>query len=378
MEPTELAAEIEDSLWKDHLDKWFPRCVLESGRFHAAFSRDWTLEPDPREFVVFQARMTWVCGTIGQGQFGQWAQRGAAYLVERLVSPDGAVEWMPEAEYRHVYGAAFAIYGLAVAGFLQPAQAIFAWMERALHDPVHGGYFEFVDRNDRRQQGPHDKNDAIGTPFGMKSQNSHIHILEAFTELASIWPDSLLLQRLHEVFDIVRIKLLAPEGYLFGIVLPDWTPRPWPVSYGHNIETAHLLISAADVLKVDATVAAAALVNHTLNQGVDWERGGIFYSGDEKQPIDRSKVWWSQAEALLGFAHGLSLPGVDRERCWRALVGTWEWIKLHQIDKEFGGWFDTLSEAGEVQGSGRKGHLWKAAYHDGRALLQTPAVLRQL
>jgi mannobiose 2-epimerase len=184
----------------------------------------------------------------------------------------------------------------------------------------------------------------------------------------------LLLNRLSEVYDIVRVKLLAPEGYLYGIALPDWTPQPWPISYGHNIETAHLLISAAARLGLDATREAGTLVNHTLREGFDWERGGIFYTGDERGPIDRSKVWWAQAEALLGFAHGLTLTNVDRQPCWKALLATWDWIQRKQIDHQHGGWVDTVVRDGSS--GGRKGHAWKAAYHDGRALMQVPNLIR--
>jgi mannobiose 2-epimerase len=213
----------------------------------------------------------------------------------------------------------------------------------------------------------------------MKSQNSHLHILEGFDELAKVWREPLLLRRLEEVIDVLQNRLLDATGSLHGIALADWTPQPWPVSYGHNIEAAHLLLSASETLYGQASTqtqeAAAKLVNHTLRHGIDRGSGGVFNVGDPQGPTDRSKVWWVQAEALLGFARALRLQGVAETQCEEALLATWDFIKNRQIDREYGGWVDTIRPDGSVAGDGKKAHPWKAAYHDGRALLFTSRLL---
>ncbi len=393
----QLSLGTKASLWDDLIDHWFPRCIDPRGGFHQDFNRDWSPGPPAPHFVVFQARMTWVAATLAEErpEFHEVAAHGVEEL-KRFVEPNGAVKWTSEAEQRHVYGASFVIYALAAAcrasgsaSALELAKRVFARMESHLHDKEHGGYFEFTDSAGRREEwrghSPSSQTvqaDAIGTPYAMKSQNSHLHILEAFTELALVWPDPLLRQRLAEVIDILQSNLLSPEGSLYGIALPDWTPQPWPVSYGHNIEAAHLLLSASEALYGKATLetedAAARLCNHTLKHGMDWEQGGIFNSGTNEGPSDRSKVWWVQGEALLGFARTRTLAEVDQSECERALLTTWNWIQQHQIDAEFGGWHDTIPPDGSAAGDGRKGHPWKAAYHDGRALLFTSRMLAKL
>ena len=115
---------------------------------------------------------------------------------------------------------------------------------------------------------------------------------------------------------------------------------------------------------------ARALADATLAEGWDDKRGGIFYAGAADGPTDRTKNWWAQAEALLGFAALWRHTGDPRYR--DALAGTCAFVRDHQIDHARGGWFE---EAGRPEMP--KGHAWKAAYHDGRALLFTARLLRE-
>ena len=49
--------------------------------------------------------------------------------------------------------------------------------------------------------------DGIGTLYGCKTMNTHIHLLEALTGLYRVWPDRQLEARLRELFMIVRDKI---------------------------------------------------------------------------------------------------------------------------------------------------------------------------
>jgi len=410
-----LADEIDTSLWKDLIDPWFPACVDPKGGFWQVYDREWLRKPSHLRSIVFQSRMTWVSATLAsmegprQQEFATNALHGMQYLRALFVSQDtGAVRWKIDKGDSifgdrtlagHAYGASFAIYALAAVHralgtpeALEDAQKAFGWLEKYLRDPVNGGYFECVSGNGKPILVQPEKKtgkpgDEISTPYGLKSQNTHLHLMEAFSELAKSWRDPLVLERLAEVKSILEDKLFQPEGYLEIYAKPDWTPVPDRVSYGHDIEAAHLLLDAGTTLEgtpSEKTLnCARALVDNTLLYGFDHEHGGFFTNGTAGgRPLQKAKNWWTQAEALLGLAHATSLPDAPVEEYLEALVSTWAWIRDQQIDPDFGGWFEVIRSDGGIPDpqdhKDRKGHAWKAAYHEARALIETSKILRKL
>ena len=412
---TQIADEIELSLWKDLINPWFPACVDSKGGFWQVFDRQWERKPSSVRGVVFHSRMTWVAATLSdfpgprQKEFAQTALHGAQYLSALFVAPDsGAVRWKIDGKDRnlgertlegHAYGASFAIYALAavhryldVPEVLYEAKKIFGWLERYVHDSENGGYFECVDAKGKPILVAPDaksasRGDDINTPFGLKSQNTHLHLMEAFAELAKSWPDPLLLERLAEVKEILEEKLYDPAGYLYIYAKPDWTPVPDRVSYGHDIEAAHLLLDAAETLGQGISEKtydrSRALVDNTLLYGMDKERGGFYTNGTAGgRPLQTDKNWWTQSEALLGLAKATELPGAPVEEYLESLTLTWNWIRDFQIDQEDGGWFEVLRSDGTgadpEEHKERKGHMWKAAYHETRGLVETARIIRKL
>jgi mannobiose 2-epimerase len=117
-----------------------------------------------------------------------------------------------------------------------------------------------------------------------------------------------------------------------------------------------------------------ALIDYALR--LAWhDAGGFFYAGTSEGTItDDTKNWWAQAEGLLGLAAIYRLTGDTRYA--EALQGQWAWIRDHQIDPAHGGWFEAVAPDGTPRPPSAKGHAWKAAYHDGRALLYTLRLLR--
>lgn len=380
--------EIEASLWRDVLDRWFPACVDPQGGFRQRFGPAFEPQDDGVRSLVFQSRMVWVCASVAAQRpaFGTFARDGARYLRERFQDKaSGALVWSlapdgrPTTDERHAYGIAFAVYGLAATArlggdkeSLECAKRAFGYLERFHHDPVSGGYFEATDGQGQPKLDEKGE-DSIGTPFGQKSQNTHLHLMEAFTELYRAWPDRLVRKRLEETLGLFTKELFAEPGHLVPFTRRDWTPVSKDTSYGHDIEAAHLMLDAAKALghRDDPLVLrrARALADNVLAHGWDAESGGIYYGGDEGGPTQRMKNWWAEAEALLGFATLWKRTGDPRYA--RALSTTWTFIRDNQIDHAHGGWYE---EVGRPEMP--KGHAWKAAYHDGRALLFTARLLR--
>jgi mannose/cellobiose epimerase-like protein (N-acyl-D-glucosamine 2-epimerase family) len=141
------------------------------------------------------------------------------------------------------------------------------------------------------------------------------------------------------------------------------------LSYGHNVEFAWLMIRAQQVLgERPAWSHFTAHIDHALQNGYDWARGGLFYRGFDDQPAtDTSKVWWAEAELIAALADALRHQ--DNARYREALEKQIAFLRAHQIDARDGIWLDTVTADGQPK-SGAKAHNWKANYHDVRAMVK--------
>ena len=225
--------------------------------------------------------------------------------------------------------------------------------------------------------------DAIGTPYGQKSMNTHIHLLEALTALHEVWPDPTVKMRLREVFDIILTKVYADPGYQHMFFQADWTPVASPESYGHDIETAYLLTEAADALgrSDDPAVVHAArnLLDHPLEVGFDSQLGGFYDSGTvDGKDLKTEKIWWVEAEGLNALLLMHERYGKETPKYWDAFVKQWDFISKHQIDAEHGGWYPSVNADGTPQARRAKSDAWTEGYHQGRAMLNVSQRLRKL
>ena len=263
--------------------------------------------------------------------------------------------------------------------------AAFAWLDRHAHDAVNGGYYEALTREGRPILSPPGRrtSDFLGAAYGYKSMNSHIHLLEALTALFHVWSDPLLQTRMREVFLIVRDKIAVEPGCLNLFFTPDWRAVPDYDSFGHDVETAYLLLEAAAALKEaddPKTLAVArSLVNHALEWGWDERLGGFYDKGAAFAPAHaREKVWWTQAEGLNSLLLMHEHFGGQTSRYFDAFLKQWDFIGNYQTDHRYGEWYNTVSAEGTSTPGEAKGTVWKAAYHNGRALMNVSETLRRL
>lgn len=407
-----IADEIEGALNRDVVRAFFPACIDHSnGGFHSAFNRDWSKAASQGKAIVYQARQTWIASQLAtqrpalRDEFLAIARQGIRFLKNTMwdkeyggfywqLNDDGSLPQGREASEKLLYGESFGIYASAAAFMAtrDPADLDFAllafqWLDRHAHDREHGGYFEVLARDGSPIRAnvpprPGSRFHNSGFHYDYKSQNSHIHILEALTALYQASKDPQVRERLEEIFLIVRDRIVVSPGCLNLFFTPDWRAVPDHDSYGHDIETAFLLIEAAEALRseVDPETLRVAkmLVDHTLDWGFDHEFGGVYDRGYALSPaFDKKKVWWAQVEAMNSLLMMHELYGKETDRYWHAFLKQWAYIREYQIDREFPGLFAETEADGKAM-PGQKSQNWKAAYHDGRAFLGTTARLRRL
>ena len=393
-----LAAEVDDALHNDVLTVWFPRTVdSEHGGFHSHFARNWATEPSDGKFSVFQGRMTWVASQVVirepklKDQFIPIVHHGVDFLDSVMWDQqDGGFFWGLDdsgkmspafADAKELYGIGFCIYGAAAAyeatgdpKALALAKKGFLWADEHAHDSANGGYFEWLSRdgkpvipevpNGQVQPGP------IG-PLNFKSMNTHIHLLEAFTQLYRVWPDPTLRTRVEELLAIVRDKICVEPGVMNLYFTNEWQAIPDHDSYGHDVETAYLMLESDEVLHHAAGEKtermAKKLVDHALAYGWDSTNGGFFREGTTfGKPEDTLKEWWGEVEGLNALLLMHQRYGKQDGRYFQRFLEQWAFIRTHTIDGEYHGLYN-LTKADGTPITQDKGSIWKAAYHDGRA-----------
>jgi mannobiose 2-epimerase len=159
----------------------------------------------------------------------------------------------------------------------------------------------------------------------------------------------------------------------------DWKPRSDGFSYGHDIEAAWLLTEAAGVLGdsdliARTRLAAVDIAETTLKEGVDAE-GGVCNEGGPAGVSDRSRDWWPQAEAVVGFLNAYQISGDSR--FLDASRRSWAFIESHFVDHDRGEWFESVSSTGVAKHT-PKISLWKCPYHNSRSCLEVSERLAEL
>jgi mannobiose 2-epimerase len=404
-----LEDEVEAALHNDVLGVWFPRSVDRAkGGFHSHFTRDWQWAPSDGKFSVFQGRMTWVTSQVVlrepklKDEFVPMVHQGVDLLQNVLWDKqDGGFFWGLDddgkitpafTDRKHLYGIGFCIYGLAAAykatsdpKALELAKQAFLWADQHAHDATHGGYFEWLSREGKPiiPQVPDGQVEIAPVgPASFKSMNTHIHLLEAFTQLYEVWPDPTLRQRLEELLSIVRDKICVEPGAMNLYFTPAWQPIPDHDSYGHDVETAYLMLETDEVLHHTASPQtermAKLLVDHALAYGWDQKNGGFFREGTTfGKAEDTYKEWWVQVEGLNALLLMHERYGNQNPLYFQRFLEQWAFIQKRTIDAQYHGLYN-LTEADGTPVTLDKGSIWKAAYHDGRAFWNVSERLRRL
>jgi mannobiose 2-epimerase len=385
-----LGAAAERELREGILPFWAGRTVdREQGGFYGLLANDLSVDATAPKGLVLDARILWTFSAA----FRKWpeplyrelAERAYSYVLEHFWDDEhSGLVWMVDHEgsylsdRKQTYGQAFGIYALAeyfrATGeheALERAIRLFESIESHAFEPEHGGYIEALARDWSPLEDMRLSEIDLNVPY---SQNTHLHLLEAYATLLEVWPQAVVRERLRVLWEILADKIRDAEtNKLILFQDRDWKPLSAAISYGHDIEASWLLCEAADVLGDHAIAGRAkeialAMVDDVLAEGFDREHGGVSDASDHHGSL--AKEWWAQAEAVVGFLNAFELSG--REEFLDAAEKSWRFIDEHVIDRTDGyrEWYYRVSPEGVPETDLPKVSLWKCPYHNTRASLE--------
>ncbi|WP_246552700.1 AGE family epimerase/isomerase [Paenibacillus tritici] len=368
--------------WMDHtLD-------VSSGGFAGEIDNQMNVIAGAEKSLVLNTRILWTFASAynmyGTKDYLEMAERAYDYLTLHFTDTEyGGMLWMvneqgePSQPKKQIYGLAFAIYAMAefynATGrpeALQQAVDLFQLIEKYGYDPLHKGYIEALSRDwkitDNLSLSAKDLNEK-------KSMNTHLHILEAYTGLYRVWKSEELKNKLYELIEVMLDHIIDQAGEHFHLFFDEeWHVKSDTLSYGHDIEGSWLLVEAAEVLGDErlfqrVRARAVTMAEAVLAEGIA-DDGGIWNEAENGSLIDKTKDWWPQAEAIVGFYNAYQLTGDSR--FLKAAENTWSFTDKYIIDHKLGEWFWGVDEDLKPLDHAPKVSAWKCPYHNSRACFE--------
>lgn len=400
------------------IEKYYPRNIdTLYGGYLSEFTNDFKPTDHQEKMIVTQARHIWSTSKAAEfyhdSSYIAMSRHGYHFLRDKMWDKEHGGfynlvtrEGKPISTIKEAYGNAFAIYGLAAyyhasgdTGALKLAKTAFLWLENHSHDPKYKGYFQHLHADGSVVKRTAEIPSTLNT--GYKDQNSSIHLLEAFTELYQVWKDPLLKTRLNEMLILIRDVITTPKGNLQLFLTPEWKPVSYRdstravilrhkeidhVSFGHDVETAYLMMEASEALGIHDDKKTWAIgkkmVDHALRNGWDDHVGGFYDEGyyfKNKTSIEiilDSKNWWAQAEGLNTLLIMSRLYPHDKMNYMSYFLKEWSYIDGYLLDHENGDWYESGLDKVPSAKTANKAHIWKGSYHTFRSLSNCIKMLR--
>lgn len=405
-----LKQEVLETVTENILPFWLKMQDKENGGFYGQMKGDGTLVKEANKGGILNARILWSFSAayrvLGHPEYLEAATQAKDYILHHFIDPEyGGIYW--ELDYKgnpvdtkkQFYAIGFAIYGLSeyvrATGdeeALQACMALYDSIETHSLDREYNGYIEACTREwgeiaDMRLS-------ELDANYP-KSQNTHLHIIEPYTNLyrcfkelsaqdvVSVPGNKAMLckewqmkveKSLRNLIDIFCEKILNPETYHLDLFFEnDWTRGAgWLESYGHDIECSWLMQEAALVLDDEAVLAKVEPIVQKVakasEKGLNADGSMTHEANLDTGYVDADRHWWVQAETVIGF-YNIYQYFHDESALQKALH-CWQYIKDNLIDHELGEWYWSRDPERHINRKDDHAGFWKCPYHNSRMCLE--------
>lgn len=378
----EVKAHLEECIipfWKKLRDNEF-------GGYYGWVDHELNVDKEAVKGCILNSRITWFFANaymlLKDESLLEEAKHGYEFMKNYCVDKEkGGVYWSvrydgtPEDTTKHTYNQAFSIYALSSyydasgdKSALDTAMELFHIIEERCMDEI--GYKEAFDRN--FVEITNDKLSENGV-IAEKTMNTLLHVFEAYTELYRVSKNEAVKKRLEWILDEFADKVYNPKLHRQEVFFDREMNSIIDLhSYGHDIETAWLIDRGVEILgekkyqdklmpiilDLTAQIYKVAFDGHSLANEC------------EKGVVNTNRIWWVQAETVVGFLNGYKLAPEKKEYL-EAAESEWQFIKEHVIDKRAGSeWFWDVTQEGESVSGKPIVEPWKCPYHNGRMCIE--------
>ena len=370
------------------LDYWLKNTIdKENGGFIGEINHQNVINNNSEKGAVLNARILWSFSAAyaveKNPEYLKTAKRAFQYIKDYFFDKEfGGIFWSVNADGKpkdtknQIYAIAFVIYGLSEfykifknEDALELAQSLFYKIELYSKDYKNKGYLEAFTRD---WQEIEDLRLSEKDANEKKTMNTHLHIVEAYSNLYLIWPNPKLKDSIKEILEVIALYFINKYTWHLKLFFDEnWKEKEDVISYGHDIEAAWLLQWCAEAIEDEDLVRSyqkyAVEFAKSTKEGIDSD-GGLWYEYEPKeQKLIAEKHWWPQAELWIGMINAWQLT--QNEEFLEITEKNFEFVEKYIIDHKNGEWiWGVYADYSPILKD--KAGFWKCPYHNSRACIE--------
>jgi mannobiose 2-epimerase len=389
MQNNEFKNTVRELLEENILKYWIERVTdhENGGYFGRVDGHDFVHSHAPKG-AVQNARILWAFSAayrvLGNAEYLDAATRALDYFLDNFIDKEqGGVFWSlnymgkPIDTKKQTYAIGFAIYGLSEYAratgskrALDSAINLYYDIEKKAYDCKGNGYIEALTRDWQPIQ---DMRLSDKDENGSRTINTHLHIIEPYTNLYRVWKSEDLKKSILNLIDIFTEKLLNKETNHLDLFFDDeWHGKRNIESYGHDIEASWLLHETALVLGEKQVLNTIEPIIRSIakasDEGLRPDGSMIYEHWKDNNTYDLQRQWWVQCESVIG--HVNLYQHFQDEDAFVKAKQCWDYIQTNLVDKEHGEWYWAILDDGTTNHIDDKAGFWKCPYHNSRMCLE--------
>lgn len=381
-----LKKEIKRELTDGIIPFWKKLRDNENGGYYGEMDYELKINPKAEKGCILNSRITWFFANaytvLKDESLLDEARHAYEFLRDVCIDREnGGIYWSisydgkPLDTTKHTYNQAFCIYALSsyyeASGdkeALELAFELYNLIEAKCTDSV--GYLEAFTRDFKPESNEKLSENGV---MADKTMNTLLHVFEAYTELYRVSKDAKVKTRLEWIMDLFADRIYNPKLKRQEVFFDaEYNSIIDLYSYGHDIETAWLIDRGVEVIGEKKYGDKMTPITRTLTEQIYKVafNGHSLANECDKGVVNTLRIWWVQAEALVGFLNGY-LKDNSKKEYLDAVTAEWEFIKTYQKDSREGSeWFREVYEDGSPMVGSPIVEPWKCPYHNGRMCLE--------
>ena len=358
----------------------------ENGGYFGQYTFDLQVNKHAEKGCILNSRILWFFSKayllLGDKSILPYATHAYKNMMEKFVDDDFlGVYWSITAEgtpldtTKHTYNQAFSIYALSAyyqatkdEKALEKAFAIYHLIEEKCKDE--NGYLESFNREFLPESNEKLSENGV---VAHRTMNTLLHVIEAYGGLYEVTRDgevgASITKCLHIFKDKMYNKAECRQEVFFD---SDYHSLLDLCSYGHDIESCWLLEWAASLLDDAPLFEEISAISSQMAKHV---YDNAFISDSllnecEDGVKDTTRVWWVQAEAVVGFLNEWQKNNAQRNYL-DAANRIWSFIKTYMVDsRPHSEWFWEVDATFAPTSKKDIVEPWKCPYHNGRMCME--------
>ena len=384
-----MKAVLKEILTNNILPFWSTKMLdEENGGFYGRIDGQGNVHPQAEKGAILNARILWAFAAayrvLKTPEYLVMAQRAKQYIIDHFIDPEyGGVYWsvdykgQPLDTKKQSYAIGFTIYGMSELAratgdeeALQCAIRLYQDLESHALDTQQFGYIEALTRD---WQPIADMRLSDKDENGSRTMNTHLHIIEPYTNLLRVWRNPQLEQQTRRLLHLFMDTIANPVTHHLDLFFDDqWQGKRNIQSFGHDIEASWLLHETAMVLGDQETIDEVRRFIRPLakaaNEGLRPDGSMVYERWTDTDVTNENRDWWVQCECIIGHYDLYQYFG--DEQAFQIAQKCWEYTRTHLIDHDGGEWHWGIRPDGSLNTTDDKAGFWKCPYHNARLCLE--------